>query len=297
MEKTGDTVRVLNDGELFCEYRTSSQGQPVVWPIVGPTGAEYTRSYPMGVRLEAEQPDHPHHQSLWFAHGDVNGHDFWHGTLSDSRTVIKHCGFSQISAIGNLGTIIANNLWRAKGKTLISDCRLIHFGVEGQLRWIDFTIKLTAVGGEVRFGDTKEGTFAMRVAGTMKVDSPGKGHIVNSLGQRDDKAWGTPANWVDYCGPVQGQTVGVAIMCHPENFRHPTRWHVRPYGLFAANPFGEADFLPTGTQQGDFTLSAGESLRLRYRVLLHEGDASEACVQDEYARFSSQLFDACSHPQ
>ena len=29
------------DGSLFAEYRVSEGGQPVIWPIIGPTGAEY----------------------------------------------------------------------------------------------------------------------------------------------------------------------------------------------------------------------------------------------------------------
>jgi len=35
-----------------------------------------------------------------------------------------------------------------------------------------------------------------------------------------------------------GKTVGIAVFDHPSNPRHPTTWHVRDYGLFAANPLG-----------------------------------------------------------
>ena len=58
----------------------------------------------------------------------------------------------------------------------------------------------------------------------------------------NDAAWGMPAKWVDYTGPVDGETVGIAILSHPKSFRPNTRWHVRGYGLFAANPFGHKDF-------------------------------------------------------
>ena len=36
--------------------------------------------------------------------------------------------------------------------------------------------------------------------------------------------------------------MGIAILNHPASFRYPTYWHVRDYGLFAANPFGLHDF-------------------------------------------------------
>jgi hypothetical protein len=44
--------------------------------LIGPTGEPVIRHWPV---KEAENGarDHPHHRSLWFAHGDVNGHDFW----------------------------------------------------------------------------------------------------------------------------------------------------------------------------------------------------------------------------
>ena len=37
-----------------------------------------TRNYPMKPGVAGEAEDHPHHRSLWFTHGDVNGVSFWH---------------------------------------------------------------------------------------------------------------------------------------------------------------------------------------------------------------------------
>ena len=39
-----------------------------------------------------------------------------------------------------------------------------------------------------------------------------------------------------------GKTYGVAVLDDPRNPLHPTRWHVRAYGLLAANPFGLSYF-------------------------------------------------------
>jgi hypothetical protein len=79
--------------------------------------------------------------------------------------------------------------------------------------------------------------------------------------------------------------VGVAIFDHPQNPRHPTHWHVRDYGLFAANPFGIHDFekKPAGT--GDFKVAAGESVTWRYRFYFHRGDDKEANVAERYAEY------------
>jgi hypothetical protein len=102
---------------------------------------------------------------------------------------------------------------------------------------------------------------------------------------KDEEAWRKRADWCDYCGPVGGKTVGVAIFDHPDNPRHPTWWHVRDYGLFAANPFGIHDFekKPKGT--GDSTLPAGQSITFRYRFYFHRGNETQARVAERYQEY------------
>ena len=113
-----------------------------------------------------------------------------------------------------------------------------------------------------------------------------KGNSINSEGVEGKAMWGKRAKWVDYWAPIDGNTVGVAIMDHPSNPRHPTWWHARDYGLIAANPFGIHDFekKPKGT--GDMVIANGESKTFRYRFLFHRGDVNEANVPGAFADFS-----------
>ena len=79
--------------------------------------------------------------------------------------------------------------------------------------------------------------------------------------------------WVDYHGNLGDDMVGIAILNHPSSFRFPTCWHVRDYGLFAANPFGLHDFRGSKDEhEGDYTLPAGETMSLRYRFVFHRGE-------------------------
>jgi hypothetical protein len=112
------------------------------------------------------------------------------------------------------------------------------------------------------------------------------GHIVNSEGVRDDKTWGKRAAWCDYSGPVDGKTVGIAIFDNPANPRYPTWWHVRDYGLFAANPWGLSVFTNDKTQSGAMTVDAGKSVRYRYRVIIHAGNAKDADIAGLWAKYS-----------
>jgi hypothetical protein len=63
---------------------------------------------------------------------------------------------------------------------------------------------------------------------------------------------------------------------------------VRDYGLFTANPFGERDFPPSeATKQGATTISEGDELTLRYRVLLHGGGTEDSDIEAAFAEFAA----------
>ncbi len=289
VKQHAEGVQVVRNGKLVAEYLTKSFSKPIIWPILGPTGAKMTRDYPMVPDSKDEAHDHPHHRSLWFTHGDVNGVDFWLEGEGKGG-VTKHLEFTQVQG-GKSAVIGSRNAWVSpKGETILTDSRRFTFGADATSNWIDCEVLLKASEGDLHFGDTKEGTFGVRVAESMKVDAKKGGRIVNSDGQSDGAAWGKPANWVDYVGPVGSETLGIAILCHPTTFHHPNRWHVRTYGLFAANPFGEHHFTGAEKPTDGVRIKKGEQLLFRYRVLLHTGDEKAANIAGHYSDFAKMEF-------
>lgn len=286
-KSTDQGVEVTLNGKPFTTYLFKSGAKPVLWPVLGPTGKEMTRAYPMREGAPEEKTDHIHQRSLWFTHGDVNGVSFWHE--QDAHRTIVHKGIRETKAEnGKTVTVVTENDWVApSGDVLCTDKRKMTFGGDDDQRWIDFDITVTAVADEVKFGDTKEGSFGVRVDEEMKVDAKKGGKIVNSDGLEDGAAWGKPAAWVDYYGPVDGEKLGIAILNHPSSFRFPTHWHVRTYGLFAANPFGLSDFT-NKKENGDLVLKKGESFTLRYRVIFHKGDDKEAKIAEQFAKYAAE---------
>jgi len=284
-----DGVTVTIDGKPFARFLNKSGSKPIIWPIVGPTGKEMTRGYPMRDALPSEKEDHNHHRSFWFTHGDVNGISFWHEDEKYGKCGIveqRHLGVKQNKKGVRIHTV--NDWIGPEGKKQCEDRSVYHFGSDENYRWIDATLTVTASNGTVKFGDTKEGCFGVRVAGTMRTEQEGGGTITNSDGLTNADAWGKPAPWVDYTGPVDGETVGVAIFNHPKSFRFPSYWHVRTYGLFTANPFGLHDFKDDESADGSKTLEQGESFTLRYRVLFHAGTTEEAKIAEAYSEYAGQ---------
>jgi hypothetical protein len=285
LEKNDKGVTVKLDGKLFTEYLIKSGKKPVLWPIVGPTGKPMTRAWPME-DANAVTKDHPHHRSFWFSHGDVSGSDLWgegKGTGSS-----EHRKFVDVAG-GKAGKIVTQNDWLDKdGKKLGEDERTLTFSTDGDSRIIDFDIVIKATEGALKLGDTKEGTFALRVPDDFRVTAKKGGRIVTSEGTTDKEASGKPAAWVDYEGPVGGETLGIAILNHPSSYGYPTHWHVRDYGLFAANPFGLYDFNGGKGEKGTVTLKPGETMKLRYRVIFHRGDEKAARLSEKFSEYMAK---------
>jgi hypothetical protein len=295
-----DRVRVEIGGQLFTEYFFKGAKRPYCYPVLATDGTSLVRDFPMK-ETPGEDVDHPHHRSLWFAHANVNGIDFWNEGTAGTRFPkgsIEHEALLETKS-GDAGVIRARNRWMAPdGKLICTDETTLRFRGDAGGRMIDFEVTLHALpDAPLVMGDNKDGTMAVRIAQWLTMphkmqqkDIPGVGHIVTAQGARDKAAWGTRGEWCDYFAERDGKTYGIALFDHPRNLRHPTWWMARDYGLFAANPFGQHDFEvaakhPPG--KGDYTIPAGGSLTLRYRFYFHLGDEKAARVAERYADYAA----------
>jgi hypothetical protein len=285
-------LRVEINGELFTEYIFRGAPHVYFYPLLGPGALPMTRNYPMKTDAPGEEHDHPHHRSLWYSHGLVNGIDFW--SEGSKAGKIQHDKFLELKSGSEVGVIKAQNNWVAPdGEVVCREEQTFRvYARPGRERLFDFEVTLKAGDKEIVLGDTKEGSMGIRIAESMRLShgkgKPGQGHIVQSTGVRDDDTWGKHAAWCDYYGPVEGKIVGIAVFDHPQNPRHPTTWHVRDYGLFAANPFGLHDFEKQPAAAGNMTVAAGKSVTFRYRIYLHEGDEKQAKVAERYQEYERQ---------
>jgi len=273
-----DRIRIEIDGKHFSDYVISADAaKPYLHPLRTADGKQITRSFPMDL-VEGEKRDHPHHRGLWFSHGDVNGWDFWANEknqkgVGKGRGEIKVVKVKEVKSGKKSGSVSTLQDWiDGSGKRLLSEARTMTFYSEkGGLRTVDFDITLTAIEQSV-FGDTKEGVFAMRLVRALEEESTGTMTSAEG-GEKEKNVWGKRSPWVDYAGTLDGEKLGVVILDHPTNPRHPTYWHSRAYGLFASNIFGVKDFTRDKTAtSGPATLKPGETMRFRFRVIIHPGD-------------------------
>lgn len=289
LKRDGTAVVITVDGKPFTTFFFGSDSpKPYFHPLHTASGKIITRGYPM-IKDDPEEKkgryqDHPHHRGLWYSHGDVNGVDFWAEGNGKGRIVFK--SLDEMKG-GKEGRLTATFDWVAPdGKTLLTETKRVTVTARPDARILDFVEVLHAGSEAAKFGDTKEGTFAMRVA--LPLAPSHGGVMVNAEGGNGEKnIWGKRSPWVDYYAPIDGQTVGVAFFDNPGNPKYPTYWHSRAYGLHSINPFGEHDYYNDKTRDGSLTIPADGTLTFRYRVFIHEGDTQAAKVGDEYKKYSA----------
>jgi len=243
--------------------------------------------------------DHPHQVGIWLNYGDVIGLDFWNNSdaipseKANEFGTIRHRSTGKIRNGKPSAELEVTADWIDNNNNLLLiEKTLFRFSANPKLRIIDRTTTLTAVNGEVRFTDNKEGFFAMRVASELEIPSSGKvqltdahgnvttveksdpgkvtGNYLSSEGITGEAVWGTRAKWMQLTGVINRENVSLVMIDHPENAGYPTFWHARGYGLFAANTLGQKA-LSGGKEELNFTLQKGKSVTFRYRLLVASG--------------------------
>ncbi len=300
VQRKDKQIEVTVGGKPFTTYYFDpAVAKPYLMPLRSAQGTIVTRGYPVGNEVppgsERDKSFEPHQRPLYFAHGNIDSLDFWgeevfakyfsdHGKQDYGRMVLEKIDETRG---GDSGVIKAEFTLQGPGGRVIGDeTQAFTFRGDDHTRIIDCEFTVRATHGPLTFGDSKEGTFGIRVA--KELNSP-PAHMVNSQGAEGEKAiWGKRAEWVDYDGKVEGEEVGIAVFDHPKSFRHPTTWHARGYGLFAANPFGLRDFTRDPNQDGSWTIPERKSLTFRYRVVIHHGDYKAANIAEAYQKYAAE---------
>ncbi len=283
-------IDVSIDGKPFTTYHFDEKGdpkfaRPYFFPVLAPDGTPLTSDQAI-----VPNGDHPHHRSFYVSHGDVNGADHWSLQHGDKQPRQRHVAIEKV----NDDTIVERLEWESADRQsiLLKETRTLRFfqfddEKEGIARGVDVTVALTPARTEPVFlNDTKEaGLCAVRLAKAL-ADTGTITHSDGKTGEKD--TWGKPAAWCDLSGRINDKPYGVAVFDHPANPRHPTRWHVRQYGLIAANAWGLSAFDKSPAGTGKMQLASGVPTIFRYRVVFHAGDAKAAKLEEKYAKFSKE---------
>ena len=272
LNSENDKVNILINGKHFSDYVFSGYNKPFLGQIVDDEGVPFTR-------LDFDTKEHPHQRSLFIAVGDVNGIDCWNEY--GNYGLVKNEAILDMHSASAYASFTAKNRWcdRENNSLVTEMTSYTVYNQPSDVKVLDIETTFTADYGDVRFGATKEaGPLGIRVRDDMRCDI-GKGHILNSWGGRgEQECWGRSAEWCDYSADIDEiGRMGIAVFDNEKNERHPTAWHIRAYGLFAANNL----FF-----KGGFTIQAGTSITYKYRVLFYRREMTTQELSDRYVIYT-----------
>ena len=249
-----------------------------IHPVLTPSGAQVTDDYPR---------NHIHHHGIWFPWTKTKFEgrepDFWNmgqetGTIEPVAVDAVwsgpvHAGFSArhrfVDLTASPAKTALNETWEVK-----------LFARQGGAHVFDLVSTQTcATSAPLELPKFYYGGLGVR--GNWAWNGKGKAYMMTSSGETNVvKGNETRGKWFHVGGLVDGKLAGMAVLCHPSNFRFP-----QPLRLHPSEPF--VCFAPS--QLGDWEISPGKPYVSKYRFVVADGPASQEKLEQEWQDYASPV--------
>lgn len=298
-----DPIALPRGAWAATERRTlRREGRPVFSLTQGRFRAYLFPLYtPQGFAVTSEAPaDHPHHNSFWIAADHVHCQmpaadnrleEYTYNFYNDDTFQGRAPG--RIVTVDSTGEADGDNAFRIRqrlewrgpvewaapqGRIATTEDRTMRIAIDDGAYVIDVESRLAAADWDFVIGPTRHSYFNVRLAEGIAVTSGGA--VVDDAGRSGGSAiTGSEARWVDYTGPVGGgHQAGVAVLPDPRD-HEDVSWFVTDWGVVTVGPF---------RKQGR-RVEKGQSVTVRYRAIVHDGDTAAAGIADRYADYVDGL--------
>lgn len=270
--RVGDKIDITIDNLFFTSYIfAGNEKYPFFYPVNGPSGASVT---------SMRNGTYPHHSSLFFGCDRVNGGNYWQEGLERGRIVSLR---ADILENDGPRVVIENEcIWSRPGAVSpMKDIRKITITAPSKdMFQVDFDIRMEML-EEVTIEKTNHSLFSVRMDPALSVVNGGT--MINAEGAKGEKeTFGKASPWIDFYGKRGNNIEGIALLQHPSCKWYPSPWFTRGYGFFSPTPL---DFPADGKAN---VFKKGESIQLRYRVLVHSGTTETANIAQHFEAYISE---------
>ncbi|MGV3559361.1 PVC-type heme-binding CxxCH protein [Larkinella arboricola] len=239
--------------------------RPYIHPIAAPDGK--------GVLTEYSPGHHKHQTGLYWGFTRVNGRDYFHHPQGDywrrvSAKVIRATGTE-------VKWQTVYDLLDEKGATVLTETQNWSMREKNGKFLLDLEWKGKA-NTDVTIGKYDYGGLFLRMPWREGI----KGEVINAARQRNEKAEGQRAMWVDVGMQVEGRNdlAHIAIFDHPENKGYPQTWRVD-------NQLGIG---PARARTGDWKIEKGDTEIIRHQLVVYTGDLNDVELTKTWSEFSGQ---------
>lgn len=265
-EKEGTiSVYRLNEKQPILVQNAKADFRPYLHPITAPDGK--------GILTEYSPGHHKHQTGIYWGFTRVNGRDYFHHPEGDywrrvSAKIIKAKG-------PEVKWETVYDLLDEKGNAVLTETQTWVMREQDGRYLLDLEWAGEAQ-TDVTIGKYDYGGLFVRMPWKQGI----KGEVVNAARQKDAKAEGQRAGWVDVGMQIEGRTdwAHIAVLDHPENKGFPQHWRVD----------GQLGIGPARARLGDWQIKKGKIEVIKHQLVIYTGELNDVTMNKTWSDYSGQ---------
>lgn len=266
-DASAGTISVFRKGgkDPIVTQNAKPDFRPYVHPIVAPDGK--------GILTEYSPAHHKHQTGLYWGFTRVNGRDYFHNPSGEFWKRVSAEVKQDTGRTVKWQTVY--DLLDENGKTILTETQNWSMRASDGRYFLDLEWRGEAK-TDIVIGKYDYGGLFLRMPWHEGIN----GSVVNAARQRNEKAEGQPALWVDAGMQVQGRNdlAHIAIFDHPDNKGYPQPWRVD----------GQLGIGPARARKGDWKIAGGEMEIIRHQIVVYTGALDDVALTDAWGKYTGQ---------
>lgn len=253
-DKDAETISVYRSDikEPILTQNAKADFRPYIHPIAPPDGK--------GILTEYSPGHHKHQTGLYWGFTRLNGRDYFHNPSGDYW---KRVSARVLEASGKeVKWQTVYDLLDEKGNKVLTETQNWSMKANDGKFFLELEWKGEAK-TDITIGKYDYGGLFLRMPWREGI----KGEVVNAARQRNEKAEGQPAMWVDAGMQVEGRDdlAHITIFDHPQNKGYPQTWRVdNQFGIGTAR-----------SRNGDWKINKGETEVIKHQLVVYTGELND----------------------
>ncbi|QEC53424.1 putative membrane-bound dehydrogenase-like protein [Anseongella ginsenosidimutans] len=266
-DEEAGTISVFrgNESSPVLTQNARENFRPYIHPIAAPDGK--------GTLTEYSPGHHKHQTGLYWGFTRLNGRDYFHHPGEDHWRRVAARVISGEGSLVKWQTVY--DLLDENGEVVLTETQ----NWSMQLREGKYILDLEWKGEarkEVTIGKYDYGGLFLRMPWKEGI----RGQVVNTARQRNEKAEGQRAMWVDVGMQVEGRSdlAHIAIFDHPDNGGYPHAWRVDH----------QMGIGPARSREADWKIAHGATEIIRHQLVVYTGELNDVKLNKAWAEFSGK---------
>jgi putative membrane-bound dehydrogenase-like protein len=266
-DPTANTIAVYRKGENkpILTQVAKADFRPYLHPIEAPDGK--------GTLTEFSPGHHLHQTGLYWGFTRVNGRDYFHNPKGDywkkvSARILEASGKS-------VKWQTVYDMLDEKGQTVMTETQVWVMKARDDKFFLELEWKGEAK-TDVTIGKYEYGGMFLRMPWKEGI----KGEVVNAARQKNEKAEGQPAMWIDAGMQVDGREdlAHIAIFDHPQNKGYPQKWRVD----------SQMGIGPIRARDNDWKINKGETEVIKHGLAIYTGELNDLKVNEMWGDYTGE---------